>query len=73
MNGRAPFRGAVSLDLSMHAPNFEKSKRLVDYVGGIIDSLDGAHGVEFTYLPIAYEDDCQVAAGQSQFIKDESE
>lgn len=73
MNGRAPFRGAVGLDLSMHAPDFEKRKRLVDYVAGVMDSLDGSHGVEFTYLPIVYEDDCQVAAGQSQFIKDESE
>ena len=68
MGGRAPFRGAVGLDLNMHAPVFEKSKSLVDYVGGIMDSLDGSHGVEFTYLPIVYEDDCQVASGQSRFI-----
>jgi hypothetical protein len=73
MSGRAPFRGAVSLDLSMHAPDFEKSKTLVDFVGGVMDSLDGSHGVKFTYLPIVYEDDCQVAAGQSRFTKDESE
>ena len=37
-----------------------------------MDSLDGSHGVKFTYLPIVYEDDCQVAAGHNRFIKDES-
>lgn len=72
MGGRAPFRGAVGLDFSMHAPDFEKNKFLVDYVGGVMDTLDGSHGVEFTYLPIVYEDDCQVAVGHNRFIEDES-
>ena len=56
----------------MHAPAFEKNKALLDYVGGVMDTLDGSHGVEFTYLPIVYEDDCQVAAGMSRFVEDES-
>jgi hypothetical protein len=25
-----------------------------------MDTLDGSHGPTFTYLPIVYEDDCQV-------------
>lgn len=67
MSGRAPYRGAVGLDLVMHAPEFEKNRTLTDYIAGIMDTLDGSHGVGFTYLPVAYEDDCQVAAGRSQF------
>ena len=58
---------AVGLDLVMHAPKFEKNRTLIDYMGGIMDSLDGSHGCEFTYLPVVYEDDCQVAVGRSQF------
>jgi len=42
------------------APGFEKGKGLVDYVGGIEDTLDGSHGFTFTYLPIVFQDDCQV-------------
>lgn len=67
MAGRAPYRGAVQLDLVMQAPRFERGKHLLDYAGGILDTLDGSHGVEFTYLPIVYEDDCQVAGGRHQF------
>lgn len=67
MAGRAPYRGPVGLVLVMYAPEFEKSRTLTDYVGGIMDSLDGSHGVSFTYLPIAYEDDCQVASTMSDF------
>ncbi len=69
MGGRAPYRGAVRLDFVMHAQELEQRKRLVDYLGGIIDTLNGSHGTEFTYLPIVYEDDCQVADGQSRFAK----
>lgn len=71
MAGRAPYRGAVKLDLVMHAPDFEKSRSLIDYVGGIGDTLDGSHGSQFTYLPIVYEDDCQiVGCGKCRFVKD---
>lgn len=73
MNGRAPFRGAVSLTLAMHAKDLEKGKSITDYMAGIMDSLDGSHGVEFTYLPIVYEDDCQVADGQERFVEDVAE
>ena len=66
MAGRAPYRGAVGVDLDMHAPAFEKNRSLTDYMGGVMDTLDGSHGVEFTYLPVVYEDDCQVATGRNR-------
>lgn len=37
-------------------------------MGGIADTLDGSHGCEFTYLPIVYQDDCQVVESESKFI-----
>jgi hypothetical protein len=67
MAGRAPYRGAIGLDLDMHAMKFEKRRSLTDYVGGVMDTLDGSHGVEFTYLPVVYEDDGQVASARSAF------
>jgi hypothetical protein len=68
MAGRAPYRGPVAIEFVMHAPECEKNRTPTDYMGGIMDTLDGSHGVEFTYLPIAYEDDCQVCDGRSQFL-----
>ncbi len=73
MSGRAPYRRAVGLDLVMHAPKFEKNRTLLDYMGGIMDTLDGSHGYTFTYLPVVYEDDCQVADGRSRFHPSTSE
>jgi len=61
MGGRAAYRGSVGLALHMNAPGYEKNKILLDYVAGVMDSLDGSHGAEFTYLPVVYEDDCKVA------------
>jgi len=58
------------MDFVMHAPQFERKKTLTDYMDGIMDTLDGSHGVEFTYLPIVYEDDCQVCDGRSRFQLD---
>lgn len=68
MFGRAPYRGPVAIEFVMHAPECEKNRTLTDYMGGIMDTLDGSHGVEFTYLPVVYEDDCQVCNGRSQFL-----
>ena len=61
MNGRAWSHGAISIKLILYAPSFEKGKSLVDYSGGIYDTLDGSSGSTFTYLPIAYNDDCQIS------------
>lgn len=66
MDGRAPYRGPVGLDFDMHARALECGRTLLDYFAGIEDTLDGSHGVEFTYLPIAYEDDCQVCQQKSR-------
>ncbi len=73
MRGRAAYRGAVGLDLNMHAPGFEPNKVLLDYVGGVMDTLDGSHGAEFTYLPVVYEDDCQVALGSIKLTKSDDQ
>lgn len=73
MAGRARYPGAIRLDFEMRALGFEANRSLVDYTGGIMDTLDGSHGLSFTYLPIVYEDDCQVCSGMSQLVRDESE
>lgn len=71
MASRAFFKGAVSLEFEMRAPSFEKGRSLMDYMGGIMDTLDGSHGLSFTYLPIMYEDDCQVCVSESRLVRDE--
>jgi len=71
MAGRAPYRGPVRLVFVMHAPEFERNRRLMDYAGGIMDTLGGSHGAEFTYLPIVYEDDCQVDEVHSRLVRAE--
>jgi hypothetical protein len=38
---------------------------------GIMDTLDGSCGSGFTYLPIVFEDDCQVASFKIDFEKSE--
>ena len=73
MGGRAPYRGPVRLDFVMYGAGFEPNRRLADYMGGIMDTFDGSHGADFTYLPIVYEDDCQVCDSKSEFIKSENE
>ncbi len=69
MDGRAWYRGPVSLDLVIFAPRLPVGKELLDYMAGIFDSLDGSSGPSFTYLPIAYEDDCQCQIGEMKFIQ----
>jgi hypothetical protein len=72
MNGRAWFFGPVAMNVALSAPSFEEGKTLLDYVSGIEDTLDGSSGCEFTYLPIVFEDDCQVCDGRIRFIKTEN-
>ena len=66
MDGRAWYFGPVKLDLIIRSPQEMKYWEIIEYVGGIMDTLDGSSGVHFTYLPIVYEDDCQVAMGDSR-------
>jgi hypothetical protein len=34
-----------------------------------MDTLDGSHGTAFTYLPIVYQDDCQVVLGEFHHVQ----
>ncbi len=67
MGGRAWYDGAVKLDLTLYAPSLDRN--LSDYIGGIEDTLDGSHGMTFTYLPIVFQDDCQVSCIDAKFVK----
>lgn len=69
MNGRAWSHAPIRMDLSLYAPGFEKKRSLLDYIAGIEDTLDGSSGFSFTYLPIIFEDDCQICDGQGSLIK----
>lgn len=60
MEGRAWSHGAIRMDFTLYAPAFEKGKALIDYAAGIEDTLDGSSGLSFTYLPVVFEDDCQI-------------
>lgn len=67
MAGRQWFLGAVRLDFVMFGPEWLRWDIVNEYLGGVMDTLDGSHGPNFTYLPIVYQDDSQVAAGSSLF------
>ena len=69
MKGRKWYDGPIEMNLTLYAPKFEKNKGLNAYVGGIMDTLDGSHGQHFTYLPIVYQDDCQVTNGRHRFME----
>ena len=73
MRKRAPYRGAVKLTLIVYASRLPKNRNILDYVGGIQNTLDGSHGPGFTYLPIVFEDDCQVASFEGRFVKSNEE
>ena len=73
MDGRAWYQGPVQLDLTIHAPTLHKNRTINDYLGGVMDTLDGSHGPTFTYLPIVYEDDCQVAMGCTEYVESTEE
>ncbi len=73
MAGRTWSHDAIGLDLDVHAPRLEPNCALVDYLGGVMDTLDGSHGPHFTYLPIAYNDDCQVCDSATSFHRSEDE
>lgn len=68
MNGRAWSHEPIKMDFILYAPAFEEGKNLNDYIGGIMDTLDGSSGGSFTYLPVIFEDDCQIATGHSSIV-----
>ena len=61
MSGRRWWDTAVRLDLVVYWAQVEPPPwRLVDYLGGVMDTLDGSHGPSFTFLPLVYQDDSQI-------------
>jgi hypothetical protein len=60
MAGRKWYEGAIRLDFLYFAPEHGSLIGSHDYLGGILDTLDGSHGPSFIYLPVVYLDDCQV-------------
>ena len=71
MNGRCWYVGPIQVEFSLYCSSPEGS--LFDYLGGIADSLDGSHGPSFTYLPICYQDDCQISMIRSSVVSSESD
>ncbi len=69
MRGQKWYDGPIEMNLEIYAPKLEEKKGLNDYIGGVMDTLDGSHGQYFTYLPVVYQDDCQVALGSHTFIE----
>jgi hypothetical protein len=69
MAGRAWYLGAVGLNVTIFGPRSLDRWNLNDYLGGIMDTLDGSSGRTFTYLPIVFEDDCQVRETQSKWLE----
>mgnify|MGYP001590459126 CR=1 FL=1 len=67
MAGRAWVTGPVGLAMWVFAPSLDRD--LLEYVGGVMDTLDGSHGPEFTYLPIVCQDDCQVVLGEFHHVR----
>jgi hypothetical protein len=67
MGSRTWYDGAIKLNLTLNAPTLDRN--LSNYVGGIEDTLDGSHGMTFTYLPIVFQDDCQVCSIEAKFVK----
>jgi len=67
MAGRAWVFGPVEMHLTIFGPNGPARWSINDYFGGITDTLDGSSGRTFTYLPIVFEDDCQVYSAQLEW------
>jgi hypothetical protein len=73
MAGRAWSFRPVGLHLTVFGPSSLDRWRLNDYLGGIMDTLDGSSGRTFTYLPIVFEDDCQVCDSRIRWVKSAKE
>jgi hypothetical protein len=73
MAGRAWYFGPVKLCLTVFGRSSLDGWRLIDYLGGIMDTLDGSSGRTFTYLPIVFEDDCQVCETRTKWVRSSKE
>lgn len=67
MDGKAWYLGPVSATLVLQGPVAPLNKRIDRYAAGVADTLDGGHGRTFTYLPVVFEDDCQIVSWDIQF------
>jgi hypothetical protein len=67
MNCRKWYDGPVRLVFTYYSERLER--RLIDYLGGVTDRLDGSHGLTFTYLPVVFQDDCQVCDAECRFVQ----
>lgn len=67
MAARRWYDGPVALEIVLFAPAREPGRTMNDYLGGVMDTLDGSHGFTFTYLPIVFQDDCQVWSSSTLF------
>ena len=70
MAGRAWVFGPVEVRIKLFEPEEAEPEpwSMFDYVSGILDTLDGSTGNTFTYLPIVFEDDCQVRSAQAEWV-----
>src|SRR5882762_4706948 len=69
MAGRAWYFGPVELNLTIFGPNLPERRSLNDYLGGIMDTLDGSSGQTFSYLPIVFQDDSQVEEAHTEWVE----
>jgi hypothetical protein len=67
MKKRRWYDGPITLNITVYIKDQKPQASLNDYMSGIMDTLDGSHGFTFTYLPVVYQDDCQVNAGHMSF------
>lgn len=71
MAGRAWSFGGIELELKLFGAPNDYDKPAYEYLSGISDTLDGSSGQSFTFLPIIFEDDCQVNSGGYVFVESE--
>ena len=71
MDGRAWSRAPIRMNFTLYAPRLEEKRTLLDYATGIEDTLDGSSGFTFTYLPVVFEDDCQICNGRHHLIEND--
>ncbi len=69
MDGRAWYDGPVELDFILYGPTVTPYYEVIKYAGGVSDTLDGSHGPTFTYLPVVFQDDCQVVVWRVRYVE----
>jgi hypothetical protein len=69
MAGRAWVFGPVRFYLVVRCPRSLNYYEMALYQGGVMDTLDGSSGHTFTFLPIIFEDDCQITEGTGRWVE----